>query len=81
MKLIQMGSNQTAIWFDNGIEVFFSYNTPVVAFVPGKGYIASSKKYGKTTSKHINAYLTGKEKFEWVAQTTIDNLLTEKLSD
>jgi hypothetical protein len=31
-------------------EVLFSYETPVAAFVPGKGYLRTNVNYSKTTS-------------------------------
>lgn len=40
-------------------EVLFSYETPVAAFVPDKGYIRTSTFYSMTTSKHISQYLGG----------------------
>lgn len=54
MKLNPVGSNQTEIERENGVTVLYSYSTPVAAFVPGKGGLVSSKKYSRTTSKHVN---------------------------
>lgn len=56
MKLQQIGSNQTAITKDNGNTVFFSYNTPVAAHVPGRGYLRTAEKFSRTTSKHITQW-------------------------
>jgi hypothetical protein len=54
MKLTNIGSNQSEVEL-NGITILFSYSTPVAAFVPGKGGLATSTKYSSTTSKHVNA--------------------------
>lgn len=54
MKLNPVGSNQTEIEKANGVTVLYSYQTPVAAFVPGKGALCTSKKYSVTTSKHVN---------------------------
>lgn len=54
MKLNPIGPNQTEIEHENGVTVFYSYKTPVAAFVPGKGALCSTKKYSVTTSKHVN---------------------------
>lgn len=54
MKLNPVGSNQTEIERDGGVTVFYSYQTPVAAFVPGKGALVTNKKYSVTTSRHIN---------------------------
>lgn len=61
MKLHNVGSNQTQISLDNGTEIFFSYNTPVAAFVPGIGYVKTEKKWSVTTSKHITMWIGRKD--------------------
>ena len=53
MKLNPIGSNQTEVERENGVTIFYSYKTPVAAFVPGKGALCSSTKYSRTTSKHV----------------------------
>ena len=58
MKLTQVASNSTQITFDNGTQVFFSYETPVAAKVAGEHY-RTSTKFSRTTSKHINNWLCG----------------------
>ena len=59
MKLKQLGSNKTVVSYDNGLEVFFSYETPVAAYCPNRGYIKTKTNYSRTTSKHINQWLPG----------------------
>lgn len=56
MNLTQIGANQTMITTSTGAQVFFSYNTPVAAFLPGVGYVVTDKKHSATTSKHVNAW-------------------------
>lgn len=58
MKLNSIASNQTEIEKQNGIIVFYSYKTPVACLVPGKGGLATNKKYSVTTSRHINQAMT-----------------------
>lgn len=60
MKLKALGANQTLLDLDGGRQVFFSYNTPVAAFIPGEGYLRTSQKWSRTTSKHINAWIDGR---------------------
>lgn len=55
MKLNSIGKNQTEIELPDGTLVFFSYQTPVAAFVPGKGALCSTTKYSTTTIRHVNA--------------------------
>lgn len=73
MKLNPIGSNKTVVALDNGTEVFFSYKTPVAAFVPGRGYVRTDRKWSVTTSKHINQWLNGTA--EIVPQAYLDALV------
>jgi hypothetical protein len=54
MKLKPVGSNQTEIERADGVTILYSYETPVAAFVPGKGALCTNKRYSVTTSKHVN---------------------------
>lgn len=53
MKLNPIAANQIEIERADGITVFYSYKTPVAAFVPGRGGLVSNQKYSRTTSKHV----------------------------
>ncbi len=80
LKLNRLGANVTTLSMPDGLEVMFSYNTPVAAFVPGRGYLVTSTKYSKTTSKHINAYVgkagtTGAPAKTFLPQSELDSLL------
>lgn len=48
MKLNPVGSNQAEIEYEDGTTVLFSCSTPVAAFVPGRGGLCTSTKYGAT---------------------------------
>tara|TARA_Y100000356_G_scaffold4172_1_gene3233 strand:+ start:123 stop:356 length:234 start_codon:yes stop_codon:yes gene_type:complete len=61
MKLTPIAANQTSVTFNDGTEVFFSYKTPVAAYLPEKGYVKTEKFYSVTTSRHINKYLPTKD--------------------
>ena len=56
MKINPIGSNQTELIFNDGMKVLFSYETPVAAYVPERGYIKTSYKCSQTTSRHINRW-------------------------
>lgn len=53
MKLSPVGSNQTEVEREGGVTILYSYETPVAAFVPGKGALCTTTKYSRTTSRHI----------------------------
>ena len=77
MKLTPIAANQTSVTFNDGTEVFFSYATPVAAYLPEKGYVKTDTFYSVTTSRHINKYLPTKDvptvSEEFLAQLTGDN--------
>ena len=78
MKLTPIAANQNIVSFPNGVEVFFSYKTPVAGYHPDKGYLRTKEWYSSTTSRHINKYLgvnTGSGvNYTNVSQETINNL-------
>lgn len=76
MRLQQFGPNQTILHVRNA-EIFFSYETPVAAFIPGRGYVRTDSYYSRTTSKHIDQYLRFRTA-ETVPQSFLDSLLEEK---
>ena len=49
-------NNVTTITLIDGREVLLSYGTPVAAFIPGRGYLKTSRKWSVTTSKHATQY-------------------------
>lgn len=57
MRLHKIGTNQTEVEFTSGTRILFSYDTPVAAYVPGKGYFRTDTYYSATTSRHITAWL------------------------
>lgn len=75
MHVRSLGSNQTQVTVGNDTRIFFSYETPVAAYIPGRGYIKTRRFHSRTTSKHINQWLDGapaevvdqEELNEWVA--------------
>ena len=73
MKLTPIAANQTSVTFNDGTEVFFSYKTPVAAYLPEKGYVKTEKFYSVTTSRHINKWLPTKEVPE-VSETFLKQL-------
>ena len=77
MQRSPIATNQTSVSFNDGTEVFFSYKTPVAAYLPEKGYVRTSKFYSVTTSRHINKWLPTKDVPEvsdtFLAQLAGDN--------
>ena len=59
MQLLPIASNQNQLNLNDGTQVFFSYKTPVAAYVPELCYVRTVKKWSTTTSRHINKWLEG----------------------
>ena len=74
MKLTPIAANQTEVSINDGTQLFFSYRTPVAAYLPSKGYVRTERFWSKTTSRHINKWLQGVNNVSEVSQTVLDNL-------
>lgn len=57
MKLQQLGTNRTLVTFQDGTEIFYSYQTPVAGWLRGTGFFRTEEKFSVTTSKMIGEYL------------------------
>ena len=76
MRLKNLGPNRTELVFED-CSIFFSYETPVAAYIRGSGYVRSENFFSVTTSKHINKWLDGREAAT-VSQGIIEKLLEGK---
>jgi len=83
MKLQSFAANRTVLTFDDGTEIFFSYETPVAGYSNELGYVRTNQWYSSTTTRHINKYIydghpdTLTFKCTEVDQETINNLIRE----
>lgn len=79
MKLKKLGNNETLIVYNNGIEILFSYETPVAGHIIGEGYFKTDTYYSVTTSKHINKYLKDfKDSAKVIRSGDIEDMATQK---
>ena len=77
LSINRLGFSEVELSFSDGTLVLFSYNTPVAARVPNGQVFRTSQKHSKTTTKHINGWIT-KHGFRFVVekpQEFFDNLL------
>jgi hypothetical protein len=78
MKVKWFGSkNMVVFQFADGMEILFSYRTPVAAFIPGMGRVVTETEYSVTTSKHIRIWLDGCQANEERSQEWFDRLLSD----
>ena len=80
MKLQSFAANRTLLSFDDGTEIFFSYETPVAGYSNKAGYVKTNQWYSSTTTRHINKYLDDNFALN-VEQDTINNLIGERIPD
>ena len=73
MKLTSIAKNQNIVSYNDGTEVFFSYETPVAGFHPDLGYVKTEDWYSSTTTRHINKWLADFN-YTVVSQDVINNL-------
>jgi hypothetical protein len=81
MKVKNIAANQTEITLDN-CRVLVSYETPVACTINGK-VLRTETKWGRTTTRHINAWTTPIAKMcgvevEERPQEFFDELLTAR---
>ena len=56
ISLTPIAANQTEVETANA-RIFFSYKTPVAAYVFGRGFVRTENFYSTTTSRHINKWI------------------------
>ena len=74
MKLTPIAANQTEVSINDGTQIFFSYRTPVAAYLPERGYVRTATYWSKTTSRHINKWLQNVNNVSEIDQGVLDNL-------
>jgi hypothetical protein len=77
MRLVNLTVTSTEIQLADGTEILFSYETPVAARIPGRGFVRTDKFYGKATKKHIEMWL--KDKLGRDVVPAVDQWELEKL--
>tara|TARA_S200000501_G_C20863292_1_gene760812 strand:- start:3652 stop:3885 length:234 start_codon:yes stop_codon:yes gene_type:complete len=76
MRLTPIGTNQTEIETSEA-RIFFSYSTPVAAYIFGEGFVRSEDFFSVTTSRHINKWIgvcSKTDDIKRVSQSRLDNL-------
>lgn len=56
IKIKRIGSQSVTEMHIGDRVILVSYETPVAYFAPGEGFVRTSKRFSKTTSKHINQF-------------------------
>jgi hypothetical protein len=74
MKVKPNGSNQSIVESSNGVEVLYSYKTPVALQSPNGAWYKTDRKWSVTTSKHINKFLpSDQSRVNIISQDLLDN--------
>jgi len=80
MKLIRIRDNKAdpvILEYADGTRLFFSYESPIGAFVPGRGYLATDADLTPTSERRLADWLKDKE-FSAVPQDEIFNVFTSR---
>ena len=80
MKLTPIAANRNIVTFNDGTEVFFSYETPVAGYSNELGYISTKTWYSSTTTRHINKYKDSRYNGLDAHFTTVDQAVINNLS-
>lgn len=75
IKLKKLFNNVTQLHVGSDRTVVFSYETPVLAWVSGRGWLVTNRKFSKTTSKHINKLMASVPNYTLVDQSEIESVL------
>lgn len=70
-----IGPNQTEVSLGSGVTILVSYQTPVAAFISGRGFLRTTG-WSRTTAKHINAWIGDKKRGEVVSEDEIKALMS-----
>lgn len=73
MKLTPIATNQTEVETADA-RIFFSYRTPVAAYVFGRGFVRSEDFFSVTTSRHINKWIGTDSKTDTTEKVSQDFL-------
>lgn len=77
MRLTQLtarGNDPVVIEFKDRVRVLFSYEAPVAAFVPGRGFLVADGECTTATYGRIGKWI-GNKPFEKVPHSEIQNLV------
>lgn len=80
MKLIPVkpnGRDPVVLEYRDGTRLLFSYETPVAAYVPGKGFIVTQANVSATTARRIKDWV-GSASFRDVDQADIFAVITSR---
>lgn len=73
MRIRSIKANMNELVIDRDTAILFSYDTPVAGW-DEQGAFRTDRYYSKTTTKHINQYLGGKDIGRVVPQQYIEEL-------
>ena len=73
MKLTPIATNHTEVETADA-RIFFSYRTPVAAYVFGRGFVRSEDFFSVTTSRHINKWIGTDSKTDTTEKVSQDFL-------
>lgn len=80
MRLVRVkpkGTDPVVLEYVDGTRIYFSYESPIAAYVPGRGYIVTDLDITKTDEYRVQEWL-GKAPHEVVPQSEIFAVITDR---
>ena len=59
MEMQRIDPNMAVIMFKDGTRIMFSFDVPVAAYIPGRGYVKSSRYFSRSSNYHIVQFANG----------------------
>ncbi len=59
MEMQRVDPNMVVLMFKDGTRIMFSYDVPVAAYIPGAGYMKSSRYFSRSTNQHVVRFTNG----------------------
>lgn len=59
MDFQRIDGNMAVIMFNDGTRIMFSYGEPAAAYLPGRGYLKSTRYLSRSTNQHVVKFTAG----------------------
>lgn len=57
MELLRFAPSAVVAAFPSGLRILYSFDAPVAAFVPGRGWVRAARYISRTTEGHIREFM------------------------
>ena len=79
MEMTSRDTNCGLLKTNHGVEILYSYKTPVAGYLPVIGHFVVNEYYSCVTSRHINDYLQDAERVKEISSEDIERAIIGEL--